>query len=426
MKKIVFVLAAVFAVSLFCGCNTVSGADGRNGQDLSIYEIYEAANAARSEQGLEQIDFLGFLREYLNYDFTYSEEKCEQEIMNRSLMSGVAVLSGFNYSGWYSRTEYYAGSGVIAEADKSTGNAYIITNCHVVYDDSSSQIYASEVYVYLYGNDGLQNSAGRIPAEIVGASVSYDLALLKISGCEQLKSGEYAAAQFSEKEEVYAGAKVYTIGNPEGSGISVTSGIISRESEIIAINLSSLHENDERYANEYRVIRTDTAVNGGNSGGGLFNSDGLLVGIVNSKVISDEIENMGYALCGSYVRRVWLLMRDGYTSRASRFGLRRAVVPVSYGYTSSAYFDNQKNLAVITDKVYATTSSDGLTEGDVFKHIRITDANGRTVEDVDVTRYFNLEDVLLSARDNYKIIYTVIRNGEEKTVETSPKFVSID
>lgn len=436
MKKIIltFVLAATFVLSAFCGCvRGVSGIDGRDGQDLSIYEVYEAANAARSEQGLEQIDFLGFLQEYLHYDFTYSEEKSAQEIMNRSLMSCVAVLSGFNYTGWYSRTEYFAGAGVIVEADKSSGDAYILTNCHVVYDDSS----ADEVYIYLYGNDGLQNTAGRIPADIIGLSVSYDLALLKVTGCDEIKSGEYIAAAFADAEEVYTGAKVYTVGNPEGSGISVTSGIISKESEIIALNLSSVHSNDDRYANEYRVIRTDTAVNGGNSGGGLFGSDGKLVGIVNSKVISSEIENMGYALAGSYVKRAWLLMRDEYNARGEDYnaqdepviGLDRAAVPVSYNYTSSAYFDNEKNLAVIVDKVYATSSEsseNGIKQGDVFKRVRIENAQGQTVEDLEITRYFNLEDVLLSARDNYKIIYTVLRNGEEITVETSPEFVHID
>lgn len=430
MKKSVFliILTAVLALSFICGCHAVDGIDGRDGQDLSIYEVYEAANAARSEQGLGQIDFLEFLKEYLHYDFTYSEEKNAQEIMNRSLMSCVAVLSGFRYSVYGGvRKEFYAGSGVIVEADKSSGNAYILTNCHVVYDDTSDATYASEVYVYLYGNDGLQSEDGRITASIVGASLYYDLALLKIENCRQIQDGEYTAAAFSEAEEVYSGAKVYAIGNPEGSGVSMTQGIISRESEIITVNLSTKYANNDNYATEYRVIRTDTAVNGGNSGGGLFNSEGLLVGIINSKAISEEIENMGYALAGSYARRVWQLMRDGYSSQvADKYWLKRAVVPVNYDYKSSAYFDNEKNLAVIRDKVFATSSSDGISNGDVFKRIKIVDTNGQTVEDAEVTRYFNLEDVLLSARYGYKIIYTVEREGEERTVETSPKFVSYE
>lgn len=429
-KKIFIVVLAALLVCACCGCRPVNGIDGRDGQDLSIYEVYEAANLARTEQGLEQISFLDFLHEYLNYDFTYSEEKAEREIINRSVMSCTAVLSGFMYKGVHiDRMVYYAGSGVIVDIDKTAGDAYIVTNCHVVYDDGSANMYADVVYVYLYGNDGVQDKDGQITegikAEIVGASLTYDLALLKVSGCDEFKSGEFTAASFAEEEEVFAGSEVFTIGNPEGTGISVTKGIISRESEIISVNLSTVHADDDRYATEFRVIRTDTAVNGGNSGGGLFDSSGMLVGIVNSKAVSEEIENMGYALAGSYAKRVWTLMRDGYTPRGSRYGVHRARVPVNYDYTSSAYFDNEKNLAVIRDKVYATSSSDGIMQGDIFRRIKIVDTEGRTVEDVEITRYFNLEDALLSARDNYKIIYTVEREGEERTVETKPSFKDI-
>ncbi len=430
-KKIFIVVLAALLVCACCGCRPVNGIDGRDGQDLSIYEVYEAANRARTEQGLEQISFLDFLHEYLNYDFTYSEEKAEREIINRSVMSCTAVLSGFMYKGVHiDRMVYYAGSGVIVDIDKTAGDAYIVTNCHVVYDDGSANMYADVVYVYLYGNDGVQDKDGQITegikAEIVGASLTYDLALLKVSGCDEFKSGEFTAASFAEEEEVFAGSEVFTIGNPEGTGISVTKGIISRESEIISVNLSTVHADDDRYATEFRVIRTDTAVNGGNSGGGLFDSSGMLVGIVNSKAVSEEIENMGYALAGSYARRLWLLMRDGCSSndKLTRYGVHRAAAP-AYDYTSSAYFDNEKNLAVIRDKVYATSSSDGIMQGDIFRRIKIVDTEGRTVEDVEITRYFNLEDALLSARDNYKIIYTVEREGEERTVETKPSFTNI-
>lgn len=431
MKKLLFsfILTAVLALSMLCGCySSAGGVDGRDGQDLSIYELYEAANAAREEEGLEQLSFLDFLSEYLHYDFTYSEEDSAQSIMNRSLMSCVAILCGFKYNsgGWSisTKTQYYVGSGVIVELDKSAGDAYILTNCHVVYDDESINSYAQEIYIYLYGNDDITDSSNPLPAKIVGASSTYDLALLKIENSSVIKNSEVAAASFSQNEEVYVGENVYAIGNPEGAGISLTRGIICRESETISINLSSVYADNDKYANDYRVIRTDAAVNGGNSGGGLFGSDGKLVGIINSKVVSDEIDNMGYALAGSYVKRIWPLMRDGYSSRTDNFGLRRAILPVAYSYTSSSYFDNEKNLAVIVDKVCATESSGGIQNGDIFKNVRIEDKEGQVVEDMPITRYFNLSDVLLSARDDYKIIYTVLRDGKEEKIETSPTFAS--
>ena len=426
MKKLILslILALALLLSILCGCGAVSGVDGRDGQDLSIYEIYEAANAARVEEGLEELSFLEFLTEYLQYDFTYSEQDSVQAIMNRSLMSSVAIVTGFKYNtgGWSSRTQtdYYVGSGVIVDIDKSAGSAYILTNCHVVYDDSSVNTYASEVYVFLYGADDLTvaDKEDYIPAEIAGATVTYDLALLKVENSEILKNSEAVAATFAEEEEVYAGANVYAVGNPEGCGIAVTRGIISRESESIAINLSSLHENNDDYSITYRVIRTDAAVNGGNSGGGLYDYNGKLVGIINSKLISEEVDNMGYALAGSYVKRIWPLLRDG-----SGYGLQRAVFPASYTYTSSAYFDNEKNLAVITDKVIVTGSSfSGLMRGDVIKRIKVVSDSGEVVEDMRITRHFNVDDVILSARKNYKVIYTILRGDSEREVTSIADF----
>ena len=442
MKKLICVvfLAATLLLSALCGCGMVRGVDGRDGQDLSIYEIYEAANATRVEEGLEEISFLDFLREYLHYDFAYSESESVQTIMNRSLMSAVAILTGFKYrSGFSFETEYYVGSGVIVDIDRSAGDAYILTNCHVVYDDSSMHTYADEIYIFLYGADDLTvaDRNDYISAEIVGVTMTYDLALLKVKNNKNLKNSEAVAATFAESEEVYAGSKVYAIGNPMGSGISITTGIISRESEVVAMNLSSAHADDEKYLHDYRVIRTDAAVNGGNSGGGLFNSNGKLVGIINSKALSgfyedgddyyiDDIEGMGYALAGSYAKRIYQLMRDGYYSKTSPSGLNRAVFPTKYSYTSSAYFDNKKNVAVITDKVVVSGAAEGLSRGDVIERIRVLNGSGQAVEDMYITRHFNVDDLLLSAREGYKIVYTVLRGAERLNITTAPYFKRCD
>lgn len=427
MKKtfITIIIAVCLLLSVLCGCGSVSGIDGRDGQDLNIYDIYEAANSARREEGLNDISFLDFLREYLNYDFQYSGQEASQAIVNRSLMSCVAVFSGFSkYSGIMIDTEYHAGSGVIVELDKNSGSAYILTNCHVIYDDSALNPYAESVNLLLYGNDNIYKKEEIIKADIVGATLTYDLALLKVSNSEILKNSDAAAAIFADEEEVYAGETVYAIGNPEGLGLSITEGIITKESEVIQINLSDLNKNNSSYNNDYRVIRTDAAVNGGNSGGGLFNQNGRLLGIVNSKISNDEVDNMGFALAGSYVKRIWPLMRDGYSSKNGiNYRLKCSIFPGEYSYTSSSYFNNEISRVVIEDKVVVTSSYSSIfSKGDVLKNIKITDESGNTVENLRITRYFNVDDVLLSAKENYKIIYTVLRDGSEKDITTSPLF----
>lgn len=424
MKK--FLCALISATAIFAavlgGCGFSDGVDGRNGQDLDIYDVYEATNAARVEKGEQPLEFLDFIREYFNYDLTYSDAENMRSVINRTAMSCVSVVSGFSYrSGWGKPgTDYYAGSGVIIDIDKSAGDAYIVTNCHVVYESSASSDYASEIYVYLYGNDNfLDDNDNRMEAEIVGASRTYDLALLKVENEEAIKNGDAAAATFSLSEYTNLGESVFSVGNPSGEGMSVTSGIVSKDSEVISLDITETGSEEM----EYRVIRTDAAINGGNSGGGLFNSSGMLIGIINSKVISDEIDNMGYALPASYVRRVCDLMRDGCVAGGIKYGLRRAVFPAKYTYVSQSYYDKNSGLARIIDKVTVTAGDNGLLIGDVITGVKVM-RGGKVVDEVEVTRYYNIDDVLLSAREGDETVYTVIRNGESQEINVKLRFSS--
>lgn len=420
MKKFICAILAVIVVAACTlgGCGIFKAArDGMDGQDLNIYEIYEATNAARAEEGLKQLSFLEFLSEYLNYNFEYKEDDLQGQI-NRSLLSSVIIFPGFKYTGRHELL-YGGGSGVIVDLDKSAGNAYIVTNAHVVYDVDASPNTAKEYLVYLYGNDDY-SSEYLENVELVTYSIEYDLALLKVTNSSILKNSDARAAEFAESDDVYVGEKVYTIGNPGGLGISVTRGIISKESEFIAIDFAE----DLGTDNIYRVIRTDAGTNSGNSGGALYDSSGRIVGIVNAKDADADNENMGYALCGSYVKRIWKLMRDEYLSTNGNYGIRCSIFPASYTYSSQAYFNNSTNLTEIRDFVQVLRPSGELLFGDVVKHIKIVDGSGNTVEDKEITRFYHIDDVLISARDGYKVIYTVERNGELKEITCKPTFTN--
>lgn len=430
MKKFICAVLAVIVLSAcaLSGCAFMrGGADGIDGQDLNIYDIYEATNAEREKRGEEQLDFLEFLREYLNYEFEYVEDDLQSQI-NRSLLSSVALYTGFHYLG--RQDEYYAGSGVIVDIDKSAGDAYILTNCHVVLDTGANPKTPFEILVFLYGNDNAYDitNTSYIPLSgdnIVAYSVSYDLALLRVTNSDIIKNSDARAAVFAESEIVYAGEKVYTVGNPAGNGISVTTGIISKDSEFIAVDFAE----GTVAENNYRVMRTDAGTNSGNSGGALYDSSGRVLGIINAKDPYSENENMGYALCGSYVKRIWKLMRDGYTANG-KSGIRCAVFPGSYSYSSKAYFNSQTNLTEIVDTVTVTlvNATSGLRMGDIIKHIKIVKGSGENaeyVEDMDITRFYNVDDALISAREGYKVIYTVRRGEETLDVECSPTFKNI-
>ncbi len=419
MKKFLCVLISLIVVTVAAvsGCSVFGGADGKDGQDLNIYDVYEATNAEREKEGLQQLSFLEFISEYLHYDFAYGEAENLQTVINRSLLSSVGIIATFG-SGMSAKS--YAASGVIVDLDKDAGNAYILTNAHVVYKSDLSPQTARSVGVCLYGNDDLEYRETLITdVQIVNYALTYDLALLKVTGSAILMESDARAAVFAESDDVYAGESVFTVGNPEGMGISVTTGIISKESEYIALDFASMSGE----ASYYRVMRTDAGVNGGNSGGALYDSSGRIVGIINSKEPDADVENMGYALCGSYVKRLYKLMRDGYKSASGQYGIRRAVFKENiYGYTTKARFNNDTGLTEITDTVYITERYGGLAEGDIVKRIKITDTSGAAVEDVAVTRFYNIEDVLISAREGYRIIFTVDRSGGSANVTFIPSF----
>lgn len=417
MKKLICaIISAIFiSACALAGCRLISTPrDGIDGQDLSIYDIYEATNSARAEQGLEQLDFLEFLREYLNYNFEYAEDDL-QHVINRSLLSSVSIFPGFKFAG-ERELLYGGGSGVIVDLDKSSGNAYILTNAHVVLDFEANPNTPMDIVVYLYGSEFTYDELENV--ELVTYSISYDVALLKVTNSTILKNSDARAAVFAESEDVYVGEKVYTIGNPGAMGISVTQGIISKESEYIAIDFAE----GTAANNQYRVIRTDAATNAGNSGGALYDGSGRIVGVVNSKDGDANNENMGFALCGSYVKRIWKLMRDGYLSTNGKYGIRCAVFPAAYEYSSTAFFNSQTNLTEIRDFIQISRPNGDLRMGDMLKHIKIVDGSGKVVEDMDITRFYNVDDVLISARDGFKVIYTVERNGKLVEVTTAPTF----
>lgn len=203
-----------------------------------------------------------------------------------NMMSVVSVYSGFRetkktaswpFGGTVTTTSLVcaAGSGVIYDLNKEAGNAYVITNFHVIYDAESDNGIADYIYLSLYGGiTNINTSTGEntdglaIPATYVGGAADYDIAVLKVQGSEILRESSAEEAEIGSSEEITTGEKVFAIGNPEGDGISVTEGVISVDSEYIQLE-STINPGT---AVSMRVMRTDAAINPGNSGGGLFDS----------------------------------------------------------------------------------------------------------------------------------------------------------
>ena len=318
------------------------------------------------------------------------------------------------------QTQYYssAGAGVIIDLDKSTGTAWIVTNYHVIYDSESNARggISDSIYLYTYGalngftpQNGDQIGNG-MKATYVGGASEYDIAVLEVTN-DYLKTCIASEATFSGDDEVQVGQKVFAIGNPDGAGIAVTEGIISVESEYI--EMESL---DGTNVVQHRVMRTDAAINSGNSGGALFNSDGELIGITNAKNASSDVDNMGYALPGSQVQN---LVENIKANRAYS-GARVATLGITVQVVkSNAYYDESGRLRILEEFQVVSSTPTGagkaLKTGDKIKAICINDG-----EWVNFTRQYQLIDQLLCVRKNDTIQLKVIdSNGNEQILSVT-------
>ena len=184
-----------------------------------------------------------------------------------------AMLSMFGQPSTSTATA--TGSGIIISED-----GYILTNNHVISSDSnnSDSYYqiseASKLTVTLF-NDDTEYSA-----TIVGKDEETDLAVIKID-----KTG-LPKAEFADSDSIKVGEFAMAVGNPMGMDSTVTCGIVS------AVN----REVTDSDGKTYTLIQTDAAINAGNSGGALVNSEGKVIGINTLKLEGTGIEGLGFAI----------------------------------------------------------------------------------------------------------------------------------
>ena len=173
---------------------------------------------------------------------------------NSALQASMATIVGIETVGG-------SGSGVIV-----TANGYIVTNYHVISEGSTITVYLQDGTEY--------------EAKLIGKDSYTDLAVIKV------EAENLPAAVLGDSTSVSVGDNVFAIGNPLGVlACSVSRGIVSGLDRTIQIDGVSM-----------TLMQTDAAVNPGNSGGGLFSAEGVLIGIINAKSTGVDVEGLGFAI----------------------------------------------------------------------------------------------------------------------------------
>lgn len=370
---------------------------GESAEKLSMEDIYESA----VENGYTG-SYLEFLKEYLSYDASGNVVTGA----NKALRSAVSVVGRFtatnrNFFGTYQETYTSSGSGVIIGMDKDSGNAYIVTNYHVVYSSycNTSDHIIDDISVYIYGKEYSDYAIG---AEYVGGSLNYDIAVLKVTGSDILRTSDCVEAKVADSSELVVGQTVMAVGNAEGNGISVTKGIVSVASEYIEMTAA-----DGVSTVSFRVVRVDAGINSGNSGGGLFDENGNLVGIVNAKMVDEEIEAMGYAIPSNNAYAVARQIIDNGKVTKCLLGVTLKVSGRTVDYDAATGVFNITE-QVVVESIGTGAASNVLKKGDVmvsFTH------NGTTTK---ITRDYILLDLMLRCRVGDEVTVRFIRDGAER------------
>ncbi|MBU8905788.1 S1C family serine protease [Desertibacillus haloalkaliphilus] len=316
----------------------------------------------------------------VNSDITEAVEMVSDAVV------GVINLQQSNF--WSEAGGEGTGSGVIYKVDGD--RAFVVTNHHVIEG-------ASQVEVSL--SDG-----SRVEAEVLGADIFTDLAVLEIES-----ENVTTSAEFGNSELLRVGEPAIAIGNPLGLEFSrsVTQGIISATERSIPVDLSGNRQVDWHA----EVIQTDAAINPGNSGGALINIQGQVIGINSMKIARSSVEGIGFAIPSSLaIPIINDLERFGEVQRPQMgVGIRSLSEIPSYHWQQTLNLPDDVKAGVFIMSVSPMSPADhaGLDEYDV-----IVGLDDNEIKDShDLRKYLYTEK---STGDQMEVSF--YRDGQKQTV----------
>ena len=305
-----------------------------------------------------------------NIDFVEAAEKTIHSVVhvkNTSISrSNSSLWDYFNNQG--ERTRVGMGSGVIVSED-----GYIITNNHVIENATTIEVTTNDNKTY--------------EAELLGSDEVSDIAVLKIKRKES-----FPYIRFADSDQTRIGEWVLAVGNPFNLTSTVTAGIISAKSR-------DLNDYDSK---NQSFIQTDAAVNSGNSGGALVNTDGDLIGI-NTAITSGTGGFVGYsfAVPSNVARKIFEdIIEYGNVQKGllgvTGFGLNsRSAKELNINLTEGFYInDVQADMGA---------AKSGIKKGDVIV----------SLDNIQIVKFSDLSGYLSTKRPGDNISVGIIRDNNK-------------
>ena len=336
-----------------------------------------ASNLSNSSSGSQSSGYVDQVS-LSNYSDTavYAANKILPSIVGIQIEYNVTSMFSM-FGGSQTSTASATGSGIIISDD-----GYILTNNHVVSSSEAEAYYqvseATKITVTLFNDDTPYE------ATIVGTDEETDLAVIKIDATGLTQ------AEFADSDSIKVGEFAMAVGSPLGLQSTITCGVVS------AVN----REVTDTDGKTYTLIQTDAAINAGNSGGALVNSEGKVIGVNTLKLTGDDVEGMGFAIPINSTTDI--------TSQLIQYSkVRRPYIGVT-GMDLNAETAEKNNLVegiyVKDVETFSAAEKGGIKIGDV-----IIKADGKDVKTMD-----ELNEIKNSHNIGDEMTITVNRNGEQK------------
>lgn len=350
---------------------------------ISIYKMYFETDLMLVEEKMAKPEIVTAnynpvpVAGALDVDFVEAAEKTVNAVVhvkNLSITRAPSSLLDFFYGSGSGteRAQVGTGSGVIISPD-----GYIVTNNHVIANSSKLQVTLNNNQTY--------------EAELIGTDPTTDIALLKIEAKDTLP---YLA--FGDSDNTRIGEWVLAVGNPFNLTSTVTAGIISAKARDL----------DESDGKNQSFLQTDAAVNPGNSGGALVNTNGDLIGI-NTAITSQTGSYVGYAFAvpSNIAKKVVDDILEYGTVQEGVLGVQGHQLNMKIA--SELGIEDTEGFYVTGVEEDSGAASSGVKNGDIIKKI----------DKVKISKFSNLAGYLKSKRPNEEVNLTIIRSGETKNVK---------
>ena len=329
-----------------------------------------------SEAGSTALDVSHAAGSQTSTGFAYDGQYTRAQVVEICAPSVVGIDCIFEQTiSYWGRAQTYdvpgSGSGVILTED-----GYIATCAHVVDGAKSVKVTLNDDTSY--------------DATIIGTDTRNDIAIIKI------EAQNLTPAALGDSEMLTVGEDVIAIGNPLGElRGTATSGIISAVRRTVTVE-----------GNEMELVQTDAAISPGNSGGGLFNASGKLIGIVNAKVSDSDAEGLGFAIpVNNVLKEINDLLSYGYVTGRAYLGVytQNVTLRSDYGY----FFSSGTACVQIADVVKDSAADKaGLKAGDLIL----------AVDDTEITSNSDLTDVIARYNAGDTATFTIQRDGSRQSV----------